>query len=116
MKTNWPALRSGFLILASLTAGARYCPRRRRRSTAATTKTAVISSVAILQTAAQERSVRVEGEGKLEVGAARMQNPDRLVLDFIWRKTGDAEDGGAGCRPRYAEFGSDNSVVTWCGW
>jgi len=42
---------------------------------------AVISSVAITQ--APERSaVRVEGEGRLDVHAGRMQNPDRLVLDF----------------------------------
>jgi len=42
----------------------------------------VISSVAITQ--APERSaVRVEGEGRLDVRAARMHNPDRLVLDFV---------------------------------
>src|SRR5207245_3607260 len=27
-------------------------------------------------------AVRVEGEGRLDVHAARMQDPDRLVLDF----------------------------------
>src|SRR5260370_9109648 len=47
----------------------------------ATATSAVISSVAITQ--APERSaVRVEGEGRLDVHAGRMQNPDRLVLDF----------------------------------
>jgi len=47
----------------------------------ATAAGAVISSVAITQ--APERSaVRVEGEGRLDVHAGRMQNPDRLVLDF----------------------------------
>jgi len=47
----------------------------------ATSTSAVISSVAITQ--APERSaVRVEGEGRLDVHAGRMQNPDRLVLDF----------------------------------
>jgi len=46
-----------------------------------TATAAVISSVAITQ--APERSaVRVEGEGRLEVHAGRMHNPDRLVLDF----------------------------------
>jgi type IV pilus assembly protein PilQ len=47
----------------------------------ATAVAAVISSVAITQ-APQRASVRVEGEGRLDVHAARMQNPDRLVLDF----------------------------------
>jgi type IV pilus assembly protein PilQ len=42
---------------------------------------AVISSVAITQ-APERAAVRVEGEGRLVARAARMQNPDRLVLDF----------------------------------
>jgi len=37
--------------------------------------------VAVSQ-ASQRSSVRVEGTGRLEVRAARMQNPERLVLDF----------------------------------
>jgi type IV pilus assembly protein PilQ len=47
----------------------------------ATATSAVISSVAITQ-APQRASVRVEGEGRLDVRASRMQNPERLVLDF----------------------------------
>jgi type IV pilus assembly protein PilQ len=47
----------------------------------ATATAAVISSVAITQ-AAQRAAVRVAGEGRLDVHASRMQNPDRLVLDF----------------------------------
>jgi type IV pilus assembly protein PilQ len=46
-----------------------------------TSTTSVISSVAITQ-ASESASVRVEGEGRLDARAARMQNPDRLVLDF----------------------------------
>jgi type IV pilus assembly protein PilQ len=42
---------------------------------------AVISSVAVMQ-ASQRASVRVEGDGRLDAHAVRMQNPDRLVLDF----------------------------------
>jgi type IV pilus assembly protein PilQ len=42
---------------------------------------AVISSVAVTQASARS-SVRVEGEGELYAHATRMQNPDRLVLDF----------------------------------
>jgi len=60
-----------FVAIASPDAGA-------RRSTATAS---VISSVAITQ-GAQRASVRVEGEGRLDARAARMQNPDRLVLDF----------------------------------
>ena len=52
-----------------------------QESTGGATATAVISSVAVMQ-ASQSASVRVEGEGRLEPRAARMQNPDRLVLDF----------------------------------
>jgi len=47
----------------------------------ATATAAVISSVAITQ-APQRAAVRVEGEGRLDVHAGRMQNPDRVVLDF----------------------------------
>jgi len=81
MKTNWPALKYGCLILAGMTLGAIPAPAQTTESAGAR-KSAVISSVAITQ--APERSaVRVEGEGKLEVRAARMQHPDRLVLDFV---------------------------------
>ena len=82
MKTNWPALRTGFLILASLAVGTTAWPAQTQELAGATTTPAVISSVAILQNAMQRASVRVEGEGKLEARAARMQNPERLVLDF----------------------------------
>jgi type IV pilus assembly protein PilQ len=88
MKTNWPALRSGFLILASLAVGAVVLPAQTQEIAGATTTPAVISGVAILQSAAQRASVRVEGEGKLEARAARMQNPDRLVLDFAGARLG----------------------------
>ena len=81
MKTNWRALKYGCLILAGLTLASKPAPAQTVEATGAR-KTAVISSVAITQ--APERSaVRVEGEGKLEVRAARMQHPDRLVLDFV---------------------------------
>jgi type IV pilus assembly protein PilQ len=82
MKTNCPALRSGFLILASLAVGPIALPAQTADLAGATTTPTVISSVAILQSASQRASVRVEGEGKLEARAARLQNPDRLVLDF----------------------------------
>jgi type IV pilus assembly protein PilQ len=81
MKTNWPALRHGYLILASVALAASPALAQTQAAAGATSTSAVISSVAITQ--APERSaVRVEGEGRLDVHAGRMQNPDRLVLDF----------------------------------
>src|SRR5947209_20199118 len=81
MKMNWPALRNGCLILASLACSTAPLLAQSQESTGGVTATAVISSVAVMQ-AAQRASVRVEGEGRLEPRAVRMQNPDRLVLDF----------------------------------
>src|SRR5437762_5153503 len=82
MKTNWPALKYGCLILASLTLATKPVPAQTQVSTGASKSAAVISSVAITQ-APEHSGVRVEGEGKLDVRAARMQHPDRLVLDFV---------------------------------
>jgi type IV pilus assembly protein PilQ len=79
MKTNWPALRHGYLTLVSMALVASPALAQTQASAGATT--AVISSVAITQ-APQRAAVRVEGEGRLDVHAGRMRNPDRLVLDF----------------------------------
>jgi len=81
MKTNWPAFRCGCLILSSAVAGASPLLAQTQEPAGATAASAVISSVAITQ-APQRASVRVEGEGRLNVHATRMQNPERLVLDF----------------------------------
>ena len=81
MKTNWPALRHGYLILASMALASSPALAQMQAPAGATATAAVISSVAITQ-ASQRAAVRVEGEGRLEVRAGRMQNPDRLVLDF----------------------------------
>jgi type IV pilus assembly protein PilQ len=82
MKTNWPAYRIGCLILASMSAAAGVTRAQTTPEPAGATATAsVISSVAITQ-ASQRAAVRVEGEGRLEAHAVRMQNPERLVLDF----------------------------------
>jgi type IV pilus assembly protein PilQ len=81
MKTNWPALRYGFLILTSAALSVSPVLAQTQEPAGATATSAVISSVAITQ-APQHASVRVEGEGRLEVHATQMQNPDRLVLDF----------------------------------
>jgi type IV pilus assembly protein PilQ len=81
MKTNRPAFRIGCLILAatSLTIGSSAA--QTQEPAGATATATVISSVAITQVP-QRSSVRVEGEGRLEVRASRMQNPDRVILDF----------------------------------
>src|SRR4029077_6296918 len=76
MKTNWPALRHGYVILASMALANSPVLAQTPAGRAA-----VISSVAITQ-APQRAAVRVEGHGRLDVHAAPLQNPDRLVLDF----------------------------------
>jgi type IV pilus assembly protein PilQ len=81
MKTNRPAFRIGCLILAAAALTASPLLAQTQEPTGATAAATVISSVAITQ-ASQRASVRVEGQGPLEVRAARMQNPERLVLDF----------------------------------
>ena len=81
MKTNWPALRCGCLILSSAVLGGSPLLAQTQEPAGATATSAVISNVAITQ-APQRASVRVEGEGRLDVHPLRMQNPERLVLDF----------------------------------
>jgi type IV pilus assembly protein PilQ len=81
MKTNWPALRNGCLILASLACSSAPLLAQSHEAAAVAPGAAVISSVAVTQASARS-SVRVEGEGELYAHATRMQNPDRLVLDF----------------------------------
>ena len=82
MKTNRPAFRIGCLILAAaaLSVSPSFAQTQEPGGASAATAS-VISSVAVTQ-ASQRESVRVEGEGPLEVRASRMQNPERLVLDF----------------------------------
>src|SRR6266481_6646058 len=80
MTTNWPAIRIGCLMFVSA-ALATSPSGAQTQEPAASATASVISSVAITQ-GAQRASVRVQGAGPLEVHAARVQNPDRLVLDF----------------------------------
>jgi type IV pilus assembly protein PilQ len=54
---------------------------RGQESAGASTAAAVISSVAITQDL-QRAAIRVEGAGRLDAHAVRLQNPERLVLDF----------------------------------
>jgi len=96
MKTNWPVLRSGFMILTSLAVGTTVMPARAQEAAGVMTTPTVISSVAILQSASQRASVRVKGEGRLEARAERLQNPERLVLDFNGARLGSQKTVIAG--------------------
>jgi type IV pilus assembly protein PilQ len=81
MKTNGAAGRLGcsLLVIFALMAGG-WSARAQEHGLPAKGG-AVISSVAITQ-AGERASVRVEGEGLQEARAMRMENPNRLVLDF----------------------------------
>jgi hypothetical protein len=71
MTTNWPALRNGCLMLASLAVATSPALAQTQEPAGATAAGTVISSVAITQ-APQRAAVRVEGEGRLDVRAVRM--------------------------------------------
>jgi type IV pilus assembly protein PilQ len=81
MMTNRPAFQIGCLILAGVLVGGGPSVVRAQEPAGASSTAAVISSVAITQEP-QRAAIRVEGAGRLDVHAARMQNPERLVLDF----------------------------------
>jgi type IV pilus assembly protein PilQ len=84
------------MILTSLAVGTTVMPARAQEGAGVMTTPTVISSVAILQSASQRAGVRVEGEGKLEARAARLQNPERLVLDFSSARLGSQKTVIAG--------------------
>jgi type IV pilus assembly protein PilQ len=81
MKTNRPAFRIGCLIFAATTTTIAPSFAQTQEPAGATATAAVISGVAVTQVS-QRPSVRVEGAGRSEVRTSRMQNPERLVLDF----------------------------------
>jgi type IV pilus assembly protein PilQ len=83
MTTNWRAFRFGCLILTGAMLGGNPAFVRGQESAGAnaTTAAAVIRSVAITQDT-ERAAVRVEGAGRLDVHPVRLQNPERLVLDF----------------------------------
>ena len=80
MKTNWPAVRIGCLVLATAAMTGDLAAQA-PEAIHAVAPSSVVSSVAINQLA-QQTTVRVEGAGPLEMRATRMQDPERLVLDF----------------------------------
>ena len=87
MKTNWPAFRCGCLIVASVVLGGSLATVRGQEPAGATSTAAIISSVAITQEP-QRAAIRVEGAARLELHTSRMQNPERLVLDFSGARLG----------------------------
>src|SRR5215470_8409280 len=87
MMTNWPAFRGGCLMIASIVLGGGLATVRAQEPASTASTAAVISSVAITQEP-QRAAIRVEGAGRLDVHAARMQNPERLVLDFSGARLG----------------------------
>ena len=87
MKTNWPAFRCGCLIVAGVVLGGSPATVRGQEPAGATSTAAVISSVAITQEP-QRAAIRVEGAARLELHTSRMQNPERLVLDFSGARLG----------------------------
>jgi type IV pilus assembly protein PilQ len=87
MKMNWPAFRCGCLIVAGAVLGGMTSAGAQEPTSANASSAAVISSVAITQ-APQRAAIRVEGVGRLDVHASRMQNPERLVLDFAGARMG----------------------------
>ena len=76
MITNWPALRNGCLILASVAFGSMPALAQTQEPAGATATASVISSVAITQ-GAQRASVRVEGEGQPQDQSS--ENAPRLL-------------------------------------
>src|SRR5258707_6955806 len=87
MKTNWPAFGCGCLIVASSVLGGSLATVRGQEPAGATSTAAIISSVAITQEP-QRAAIRVEGAARLELHTSRMQNPERLVLDFSGARLG----------------------------
>ena len=83
MKTNWPAFLFACLLLA--TAAYFACPMSAQTGPLPTASTA-LAATTIAQVevgrSGQEAIVRVQGNGRLSYQASRLNDPERLVLDF----------------------------------
>ena len=84
MKTKWPALRFGCLLLAgaavtAIPVGAQLA--QDAMNTTAGPSSPAISGVRIAQ-AGQQTTVQINGTAELRYRASRLDNPARLVLDF----------------------------------
>jgi len=81
MKTNRPALRHGYLILASMALASSPVLAQTQAAAGTSATTAVYIQRRDYASATTGGGTR-GGRGRLDVHAGRMQNPDRLVLDF----------------------------------
>ena len=79
--TKWRALRYGCLAMTGIVLGGHPAVVRGQGFSGVDTTATVISSVAMTRDP-QRTAIRIEGAGHLEVHATRIQNPERLVLDF----------------------------------
>src|SRR5712691_10525336 len=83
MKTNWPAFRLGYILVAGAAVAA--LPARaqiaQRAAATASVPSASISRVEV-DRAGQQTTVRIGGNRGLSYQELRLSNPPRLVLDF----------------------------------
>src|SRR5712691_1641013 len=83
MKTNWPAFRLGYILVAGAAVAA--LPARaqiaQRAAATASVPSASISPVEV-DRAGQQTTVRIGGNRELSYQELRLSNPPRLVLDF----------------------------------
>src|ERR1700687_1902332 len=84
MKTTWPAFRSGCLLLAG--AALTAFPASAQQAHGAATNTAgPSSSISTVEVgrSGQRTTVRIAGTGDLRYKTSRLDDPTRLVLDFV---------------------------------
>jgi hypothetical protein len=79
--TKWRALRYGCLTMTGIALGGHPAVVRGQDFSGVGKAATVISSVAVTRDT-QRTAIRIEGAGHLEVHATRIQNPERLALDF----------------------------------
>jgi type IV pilus secretin PilQ/predicted competence protein len=84
MKTKWPAFRFGCLLLAGAAVAALPASAQVADDAAKSTvgSAASISDVTVARTGKQT-TVRITGTGELRYQASRLDDPARVVLDFV---------------------------------
>jgi type IV pilus assembly protein PilQ len=84
MKTKWPAIRFGCLLLAgaALTAIPASAQVAQALETSTAGPSSSISGVEVAR-AARQTTVRITGTGEFRYQTSRLEDPARLVLDFV---------------------------------
>src|SRR3984893_2178812 len=84
MMTKWPAFRFGCLLLAGA-APAAFPPSAQEAHEAATSTAGPSSSISGVEVgrSGQRTTVRITGTGDLRYQTSRLDDPARLVLDFV---------------------------------